>query len=994
MSEFNTKQPENQAGTTPGNGRKLFDRGYGGIIPVIPPGASLSPTSKVREKDVGKVPGKRGPGGWYGFDWNTKEIYGQQEVAVWDQWGASIGSRMGGKTVGLDIDVLDPAVAIKIEDMLRSKALNAPVRTGLAPKTLRLFAVANASGPIKAKAIKRERPDKTGDAQGVEIIGIGKQAVLTGTHAGTGKPYVWTEADGTPLPDNLPPDVSELPSITEEGLNDLFDEIVRILEDAGYIEGGAARHSIAGTRQAANSTNAATGYYNTRYGMVARDEDREDVAKIFCGIPNDYDFRNDWVGFGMALRTALGTKGTPDPSGVWFDWCEKWVAWDGGDTAETGRVWNSMNNESWVGLGYILRTFDERAAKGEVTEQEAIAARERFETRHRARNLLEGFVFPMFDDAEYWDADHIERERQALNRLRRLAPGRYDELRVKWENPLDGVLSAGDTDRVVARGEAETATRVRDTERRARGVGLPSDFKTDFMFSDIPRTRDKALSYLAERYFLINVGGKAVVGSFKHHAVQEKGLMPQFMETPAFNKLTNRTVTWEVDDGNGGTEPKTGRAGREFLNWDSRPQFGDLGVWFSKTPPLGAMNLWQGWAVKPKPGDWSLIEKHMREVVCDRDALSYQFLLGWCAKTVQNPDQPGEVVPVLIGGEGTGKGVFGRLMVKLAGAQGFHVTDPEHLTGKFNAHLRNCVVLFADEAVFAGDARQNSKLKGILTEPTLTIEDKFIPATSVPNLLHVIMASNEEWVVPAGLDARRYFVLNVSDARKDDDAYFKALYAQINGDCTAAFLHHLLHLDLDAHCAVHGLDLRRPPKTKGLAEQKALSLEPHMKWWYSVLATGVLNDWQGDYSTTGPTAAWDKPWPDKIATKRLFDMYHEFCDLDSRGLRQRRLSESQFGKWLSNDLKLPGGKNARGPRLSHGLPVDEQHRHGGYELIRANKARCYWLPPLAYARTTFEGLLGQPIEWGDAEAESEQTDGSGETENSAIPHRSGFDELD
>ena len=44
----------------------------------------------------------------------------------------------------------------------------------------------------------------------------------------------------------------------------------------------------------------------------------------------------------------------------------------------------------------------------------------------------------------------------------------------------------------------------------------------------------------------------------------------------------------------------------------------------------------------------------------------------------------------------------------------------------------------------------------MITEPTLAIERKGQDTETVPNMLHILMASNNQWIVPAGLDERRF----------------------------------------------------------------------------------------------------------------------------------------------------------------------------------------------------------------------------------------------
>ena len=83
------------------------------------------------------------------------------------------------------------------------------------------------------------------------------------------------------------------------------------------------------------------------------------------------------------------------------------------------------------------------------------------------------------------------------------------------------------------------------------------------------------------------------------------------------------------------------------------------------------------------------------------------------------------------------------------GKHGIQVFNPKHVVGNFNGHLRDVLLLFADEAFFAGDRAADGVLKGLITEPSLMIERKGVDAVRAPNLLRVIMATNSDWAVPA-----------------------------------------------------------------------------------------------------------------------------------------------------------------------------------------------------------------------------------------------------
>ena len=109
------------------------------------------------------------------------------------------------------------------------------------------------------------------------------------------------------------------------------------------------------------------------------------------------------------------------------------------------------------------------------------------------------------------------------------------------------------------------------------------------------------------------------------------------------------------------------------------------------------------------------------------------------------------------------------------------------------------------------------------------IEAKYANAVLVRNCLHLIVASNDDWVVPAGTDERRFFVLDVSPLKTADYQYFEALDAELKNGGLAAMLHELLHRDISA------FNVRSVPQTTGLVDQKVRSLRGVDAWWHEIL---------------------------------------------------------------------------------------------------------------------------------------------------------------
>jgi hypothetical protein len=248
---------------------------------------------------------------------------------------------------------------------------------------------------------------------------------------------------------------------------------------------------------------------------------------------------------------------------------------------------------------------------------------------------------------------------------------------------------------------------------------------------------------------------------------------------------------------------------------------------------ISLFNMYLGWGVQPKQGDWSLMRQHIKEVLADGDPKTDDYIIRWCAWAVQHPDKLPLVALVLIGLEGRGKGTFARALERIFGEHAIQISSQKHLVGNFNKHFDDLILLIADEAYWAGHKSDAGTLQRMITEPTLTIEPKGFDIRVVKNYIHPLMLAEPGWAVPAGPDERRYAVYAVCDILRDEP-YFNALYREIEGDGPAAMLYDLQRMPLgDWHP-------RRIYKTAALRYQQELSLSPLEEWLLTLLDDGCL----------------------------------------------------------------------------------------------------------------------------------------------------------
>jgi hypothetical protein len=444
--------------------------------------------------------------------------------------------------------------------------------------------------------------------------------------------------------------------------------------------------------------------------------------------------------------------------------------------------------------------------------------------------------------------------------------------------------------------------------------------------------KDKHLLELNEKHAVIeNHGGKCRVledpgndeGADGHNEITLQAF-DDFR-----NRYNNRKVMTGYDQKG---HPVEKPLGTWWLDHAARRQYHSIAFSPGGDERAGVYNLWRGFAVKAVPGERHLrYLEHLKTNICSGDEKALSYLLCWMARAIQKPNAPGEVAIVLRGGKGTGKTVFADVFGRLFGRHYWAVADAKYIVGNFNAHLRDCVILFGDEAFWAGDKKHESVLKALITGRTIVIESKGVDAETTSNNVHLIMASNSEWVVPASYDERRFLVLDVGKTRQGDKPYFDAIMRELEDGGFENLLYMLQNMDL-SH-----FNHRDVPDTDALQDQKLHSMEPHEEWWYGKLRDGHLRPAYPN-------------WTSPIPKDALIDDYLSYAQRISAS---RRTNATRLARFLEKCC-APGPHAFSGEFRGKDLNGNQQ-----------NGSTLWWeFPPLAVCRAGFEKHIGSlPVDW-------------------------------
>lgn len=210
-------------------------------------------------------------------------------------------------------------------------------------------------------------------------------------------------------------------------------------------------------------------------------------------------------------------------------------------------------------------------------------------------------------------------------------------------------------------------------------------------------------------------------------------------------------------------------------------------------------NLWRTSGVKPANSGGEWLEEHVRFMLPVREEAD--ALLDYLAWMVQRPTEKMTFAVLLQGGQGIGKSWLGRLMETILGAHNTSRPTNEQLHSDFNSWASGAQLVVIEELMTAGRRDTANKLKTLITDPTVTVNEKHKHPYTIENGMNFLIFTNYGDPIPLDNDDRRYMVFASPTKKKEGDEgfdYYTRLHAKLHGEGPSQAMGYLMRRDLEA----------------------------------------------------------------------------------------------------------------------------------------------------------------------------------------------------
>lgn len=275
-------------------------------------------------------------------------------------------------------------------------------------------------------------------------------------------------------------------------------------------------------------------------------------------------------------------------------------------------------------------------------------------------------------------------------------------------------------------------------------------------------------------FAFLNSGGDAPILSLRRGPEGQKEV--KTMRVNAFQNLTAPYFyKFYKQLANGDRKAQYAPASKVWLESANRKTFDK--IVFKPNAKANELNLWSEIPCERVAGDVADFVIFIEECICNGNKTQAEWLLDWLAHLVQRPWEKSTLVPVLIGDQGTGKGLLvDGIMGGILGHFFNKIMTAQTLKEKFNVEQSKRLLTFIDEATWRGDKVEDGILKSLTGSDSMAVEEKFGARYIIENFSRYIIASNNPEAVAISRSNRRYFVIECSKRFAGQTAYFKPLW--------------------------------------------------------------------------------------------------------------------------------------------------------------------------------------------------------------------------
>lgn len=265
----------------------------------------------------------------------------------------------------------------------------------------------------------------------------------------------------------------------------------------------------------------------------------------------------------------------------------------------------------------------------------------------------------------------------------------------------------------------------------------------------------------------------------------------------------------------------------------------------SKDCPNNIFNLWRPFAMEllTEPYTYKQIElefilNHIK-ILCNHDENVYDYFIKWIAQMIQYPHIK-SIMPTFISGEGAGKGTLFKLFEKMLGVEKvFETTNPSRdVWGDFNGMMCNCFLVNLNELSKKDTMEAEGKIKGLITDNTLAINQKGLPQYKIKSYHRFITTTNKEEPINSTKGDRRNLIIRSSDEKKGDFIYFETIHKYLEDS-------DVIKTCYDYFKSIEGMDKFKDipiPQTEYQTNLKELSKSPIEQWLESFTRENIDKD--------------------------------------------------------------------------------------------------------------------------------------------------------